>query len=105
MNDYIDRKELLCRINKRFMRNGDGSWADNDYNHALIGAKLDIFHCSVFTDVKPVCYGHWVKNGLIFYRNCSICDATVDIAISDRAKYCPYCGYPMTKKEENNEES
>lgn len=54
MAEYLDREEVIERINKLYTKNGDGSWAENDYNNALIATKVEIFHCSVFTDIQPV---------------------------------------------------
>lgn len=52
MNEYIDKAELLCMINKLFIKRIDGTTANCAYNKALIAVKRTISYCSVYTDVK-----------------------------------------------------
>lgn len=52
MAEYIDKKELLCMINKLFIKNVDGTTANCAYNNGIIAVKREIAYCSVYTDVK-----------------------------------------------------
>lgn len=54
MIEYIDKKELLCMINKRFIKRIDGTIADCAYNHALIDVKREIAYCSIYTPIQPL---------------------------------------------------
>jgi len=42
MAKYIDREEVIERINKLFTKNSDGSVATNDYNSGINAAKVEI---------------------------------------------------------------
>lgn len=54
MAKYIDREEVIERINKLLTKNSDGSVAKNYYNNGVYAAKTEIVFSPVVTDIQPV---------------------------------------------------
>lgn len=54
MARYIDREEVIDRINKLFIKNGDGSIAMNDYNNGINAARVEIGFITGVSDTPPV---------------------------------------------------
>ena len=99
MNEYIDKAELLCMINKLFIKRIDGTTANCAYNKALIAVKMKIAECSVFTDVQPVKCGKWSEcytDSHLYSGICSFCGkASIRNAQSESYEFCPHCAADM----------
>lgn len=108
MAEYLDREEVIERINKLFTKNGDGSIAKNDYNNAINAAKTEIVFSAVVTDVQPVKKGRWIDCTFYdpceksyeqnFEYKCSYCGHIINNKPNDDNWYCGHCGTIMMRE-------
>lgn len=95
MIDLIDRKKLLDELR---LCSTDMSNNDCDFIERLINSQRTI---------NPIQHAHWIYNKELSeghiekIYNCSACQHEA-WGESEKTNFCPFCGYEMVDKEENN---
>lgn len=97
MADYIDRQEVIKKLEELDSRLMRGHYADECAGVTMANSIVQNVPAA---DVKPVVHGHWKQVDETKCR-CSNCDIIALIGLYPHGdkNYCPNCGAKMDKEE------
>ena len=91
MSDYIDRQEVIKKLNELDSRLMRGHYVDECAGVTMANAIVQNVPAA---DVKPVVHGIW------FGTVCTACGESTSFYYN--CAYCPWCGAKMDEEEHNN---